>query len=137
MNSELVRLFKKIANATGFEVSGDYIPLPPGMNKHLFVNCTCPKEYLERPPKSILEKCRKDSYKALALASSYCYSLNFESLCLSIFYIPHPGENIRIYRTRITFNDLIRSSYSDLAQLVAGEESQLASLRLLLDDKSN
>lgn len=132
MSEELAKLFEEVAQATGFEVSGDYLPLPPDMANHFFLNCVCPIGYTKGEPEAVLEKCRGATRDALIKVALRPPSEVFSSLCLSIFDIPVSGENIRIYRTRVDSEQLKTFSNCNFASKISGEESQLPEISKLL-----
>ena len=133
MSKPLSAVFEEVRKATQLvEVDGDYIPTAGGKVSHLFVNGICPAGFVVENPAVLLSKCRGIAEVGLEILASQCSSSDIESACFSIYDIPSPGANVRVYRTRVEAKNLSLIAKSEFLALVCGEDSQIPEIRRLL-----
>src|SRR5882762_4994980 len=86
------------------QVSGDYIPLPPGgasSANALGVNCVYREFTVRHNPEQNLVRYRMDALGILKTIQEHLADENLVSICLSFYEPVKPTENIRIYRTTV------------------------------------
>jgi hypothetical protein len=113
-------------------VQGDYIPMPETpLRTYLFINCGYRPRPANEQATELLAKLRADAIAALEMVFNSPPDEEFDSVCLSFFFIAQEGDNLRIYRTAIARDKLAEVATKGLA-VCDGEESHHPELKKLL-----